>query len=262
MTTPQVLVGAEPFSHRGSLETGVLVLHGFTGNPFSVRPQAEALAAAGHHVELPRLPGHGTTVEDMITTGWGDWSSAVLDAYDVLEGRADRIVVAGLSMGGSLALSTALARPTTAGVVCINPATVPQPPDVLEMVREMLADGMAVVPGIGSDIADPDAEEIAYDGTPLRPLLSFMDEGLAVLTDRFDSLAMPLLLITSRQDHVVAPSDSDHLASSYGGEVTRVWLEHSYHVATRDHDRDVITAQMLEFVAAVGSVAPDGARRR
>ena len=89
-----VLEGAEPFSHQGEGKVGVLVLHGFTGNPSSMRIQAEALASAGHHVELPRLPGHGTTVEEMLTTDWSDWTGEVEAAYQRLSGRADRIVVA------------------------------------------------------------------------------------------------------------------------------------------------------------------------
>jgi carboxylesterase len=257
MITPPVLDGAEPMSHHGGSTVGVLVLHGFTGNPSSVRGQADALAEAGHHVELPRLPGHGTTVEDMITTGWEDWSAAALAAYDRLAGRVERVVVAGLSMGGTLTLWAALHRPQTAGIVCVNPATVPQPPEVLEMVRELIDDGMSVVPGVGSDIADPDAVEIAYEGTPLLPLVSFMDDGLVPITGRYGELTMPLLLITSRQDHVVEPSDSEHLAASYGGEVDHLWLERSYHVATRDHDRDLITARILEFVAAIAVPAAE-----
>ena len=61
MTEP-LLPGAEPWSAAGG-PAGALCLHGFTGNPSSMRGLAEAFAAAGFSVELPRLPGHGTTVE-------------------------------------------------------------------------------------------------------------------------------------------------------------------------------------------------------
>jgi len=117
----------------------------------------------------------------------------------------------------------------------------------------MLEDGMAVVPGIGSDIADPDAVEIAYDGTPVAPLLSFQHDGLTAITARFGELRAPLLLFTSRQDHVVEPSDSEHLAATHGGEVEHVWLERSYHVATQDYDGDDVTARMLAFVERITS---------
>src|SRR5580704_15003176 len=59
IVTAPVLHGAEAFSAPGGPD-GVLVLHGFTGSPFSMRPLADKLAEAGYAVELPRLPGHGT----------------------------------------------------------------------------------------------------------------------------------------------------------------------------------------------------------
>src|SRR5512134_2078765 len=132
--TPPLLPGAEPWSHDGG-PAGALCLHGFTGNPTSMRGVAEAFAGAGFSVELPRLPGHGTTVEDMLTTSWDDWTGEVEAAYQRLAARTDRVVVSGLSMGGSLTLWTGQRHPEVAGLVCINPATQPFAPEALDMVR-------------------------------------------------------------------------------------------------------------------------------
>jgi carboxylesterase len=250
--TLDILPGAEPWSHTadGSTPVGFLALHGFTGNPSSMRGLATAVAGAGFHVELPRLPGHGTTVEDMLTTGWADWTGEVEAAYQRLAQRAEQIVVGGLSMGGSLTLWTGLEHPEVRALVCVNPATQPQSSEVIEMLEAALADGGVVMPGIGSDIADPDAVEIAYEGTPVRPLLSLLD-GLASMVDRYGELSMPLLLYTSRQDHVVEPSQSEYLAKTYGGEVEHYWLDRSYHVATQDYDRETIFAGTIDFIRRV-----------
>lgn len=251
MITPAVLPGAEPMSHVGTTDVGVLVLHGFTGNPISMRGVAEAMAALGHHVEMPRLPGHGTTIDDMVPTTWADWSGEVAEAHARLAARTDSVVVIGLSMGGALALWSAFELSPVNGIVCINAATVPQAPDVVAMIQEMVDDGTEVAPPISGDIADPEGEENGYDGTPLRPLLSFMNDGLVPMTDRYGELTMPLLVITSRQDHTVEPANSEHLAATYGGTVDHVWLERSYHVATQDYDRDEINRLAGEFVARV-----------
>src|SRR3954469_8701261 len=93
---------ADAFSAPGGPH-GALVLHGFTGNPSSMRGVADALAAAGFAVELPRLPGHGTTVEDMLTTDFRDWSATAEEAYLELAGRVAAVMVVGLSMGATLA---------------------------------------------------------------------------------------------------------------------------------------------------------------
>lgn len=237
-------------SHVGTTDVGALVLHGFTGNPSSMRGLAEAMVALGHHVELPRLPGHGTTLDDMLDTTWADWTTEVAAAHARLAERVDRIFVMGLSMGGTLTLWSGLNLSDVVGLVCVNPATLPQATEVIEMIREMVADGTEIAPAIGGDIADPDQVEMAYDGVPLRAMLSLMDDGVS-LADRLGELTMPLLLITSRQDHVVDPSNSEHLAAVYGGEVEHVWLERSYHVATQDYDADDINRLAGEFVARV-----------
>jgi carboxylesterase len=248
---PVILPGAEPVVHHGDGDEGALVLHGFTGNPSSMRLVSRALADIGYHVESPLLPGHGTTIDDMLTTTWADWTAEVEAAYQRLAARAERIVVTGLSMGGSLTLWTGAEHPEVAGLVCVNPATLPQEPAVIEMIDEALAAGAEVMPGIGSDIADPDAVEISYEGTPLRPLLSFIHDGLAPLSARYRSLTIPLRLFTSHNDHVVAPSDSEYLVEHYGGPVEHTWLDRSYHVATQDYDRDLIVAETIAFADRV-----------
>ncbi len=247
----QVVEGCEPVSHRGVSDVGVLVVHGFTGSPASMRSVSDAMIAAGHHVEAPRLPGHGTSVDDLTTRRWADWYGAAEAALDALQERVERTVVVGQSMGGSLALALALAHPELAGVACINPATRRPGDDVIELIDDLLEDGFEIAPGEGSDIADPDAVDISYDGTPLRPVRSLFFDGLAVISDRFGELEMPLRLFTSRQDHVVDPADSEHLAATWGGPVEHTWLERSYHVATVDYDRSVVASGIVDFIAEV-----------
>ena len=117
------------------------MLHGFTGNPGSMRGVAEALAGAGFHVEMPLLPGHGTSVDDMFPTRWSDWAGEAEAAYQRLRQRADHIVVVGLSMGGSLTLRLGADHPEIAGLVCINPLTQPPLPEIVEMLRGMVDSG-------------------------------------------------------------------------------------------------------------------------
>ncbi len=248
MSESDVLPGAEPLSADGG-PAGVLVLHGFTGNPSSMRPIAEACAAAGHAVEMPRLSGHGTKVEDMLDRTWGDWTSEVAAAYDELAARCDHVVVVGLSMGGALTAWIGTQRPDVAGLVFINAAAEPAP-DMKAMIQGMLDQGETLMDGIGSDVADPDVTESAYTQTPLPPLRSMFD-GIEAMQDDLAGITAPALIMNSPQDHVVAPSNADHLATTLGGPVERVTLERSYHVATIDFDRDLIIEQVLAFVDRV-----------
>jgi carboxylesterase len=247
-----VLPGAEPWSSPGGGPHGALVLHGFTGNPRSVRPVAEALADAGFAVELPRLPGHGTHLEDLLHTRLGDWRAEAERCLGVLRNRLPhdgRIVVVGLSMGGVLTVMLGLAHDDLAGLVCIN-TPVELPPDMAPAIEAMLESGQETMDSIGGDIADPEADEQSYDATPLRPLLSLL-EAESDIRPRLGEIRVPVLIITSRQDHVVPPSNSDMLAAALSGPVERLWLEHSYHVAPIDLDRRLVADTVVDFARRV-----------
>jgi len=238
----------------------VLVLHGFTGDPSSVRGLGEALAAAGHAVELPRLPGHGTTVEDMVPTRWADWSAEAEAALERLEARSEveQVVVAGLSMGGTLSLWLAERHPEVAGLVLVNPLVTPPDPAVVDLLRGLLEEGVEVAPGVGSDIARPGVTESAYPGSPVRAALSLF-EATGEVSGALDRLRCPVLLLQSRVDHVVAPESGERLVSALGDRCRRVWLERSYHVATLDFDAELVEREATAFVASLAAASGGGA---
>ncbi|HZD64749.1 MAG TPA: alpha/beta fold hydrolase [Acidimicrobiales bacterium] len=244
-----VLPGAEPGSWAGGPD-GALVLHGFTGNPQSVRGLAAVLARAGLAVELPLLPGHGTAVADLVPTRWDDWAEAAEAAWAELAGRCRRTVVAGLSMGGTLACWLATRHPEVAGVVAVNPLVEPPAESYLDILRGLLDSGVEVAPGIGSDIADPDGTESAYEGTPVRAALSLFG-ATGALVETLDRLTCPVLLLSSGEDHVVPSSSGDLLCRLASGPVERVWLERSYHVATLDFDRHELEQRAASFAQRV-----------
>ncbi len=240
--------GAEAWSHEGN-SVGVLVLHGFTGNPSSVRELAEAFGAAGYSVEMPRLPGHGTSIEDMLPTNWVDWSSEAENALSKLAERTDQQVVAGLSMGASLTAWLGTRHPELSGLICINPAVVADP-EVRLFVQGFIDAGDKVMPGIGSDIADPDVTESAYEDVPLKPILSMFEAAGEIAAD-LGKIQQPMLLFNSPEDHVVPATDSDFLAEAVSGPVERISCDRSYHVATQDYDKQMIFDRSVEFVGRV-----------
>lgn len=243
--------GAEPFSATGGPE-GALVLHGFTGNPQSMRGLGERLADAGLTVELPLLPGHGTAVEDMVPTRWADWAGAADEAYADLVARCSQVSVVGLSMGGTLACWLAERRPAVAGIALVNPLVSPPGAEFIRAVTELLESGTEIAPGIGSDIADPDARELSYGESPLAAALSLF-EGAAEVEAGLAEIRCPVLLFSSRQDHVVEPANGDLVAATVSGPCERVWLDRSFHVATLDHDREEVEARTVSFVVGLAA---------
>ncbi|MBH1936220.1 alpha/beta fold hydrolase [Streptomyces sp. AV19] len=246
-----LLPGAEPFRHEGG-EVGVLVCHGFTGSPQSVRPWADDLAARGFTVSLPLLPGHGTRWQDMQITGWQDWYAEVDRELWALRERCAQVFVCGLSMGGALALRLAARHgDAVSGVAVVNPAN---------KVHGMGAKALPVVrhfvrtaAGIASDIAKPGSEEVGYDRVPLHAAHSFR-RFLQLVDRELPQVTQPLLLMHSPEDHVVPPADSARiLARVSSRDVTERLLEHSYHVATLDHDAPAIFEDTYAFVSRLAA---------
>jgi carboxylesterase len=248
VATP-IIAGAEPYSATGDTR-GALVLHGFTGNPQSMRGLALALADAGFTVEMPLLPGHGTRMEDMLDTRWEDWSEAAEAAYAELAARSDGVVVVGLSMGGTLSVWLAEHHPEIAGLALVNPLLSPPDAATVDFVQAMIDGGDEVAPGIGSDIAMEGAVEAAYEGLPLRATLSLF-AGAATVEAELEAVSCPVLVFTSVQDHVVDPVSSEKLVARAKGPVEQVLLERSFHVATLDWDKDEIEARTVEFATGV-----------
>src|SRR3712207_932956 len=158
-TVSAVMAGAEPFDFPGGNgpegRTGVLLVHGFTGTPMSMRPWGEHLAAEGFTVRCPLLPGHGTRWQDCNASTHQQWTTAVADAFDTLAADCDRVFVAGLSMGGTLAIRLAETRgDDVAGLLLVNPSLLSQRLDV-NLLLPLIARVLPSRPPIASDIKKP-----------------------------------------------------------------------------------------------------------
>ncbi|MEV4732089.1 alpha/beta fold hydrolase [Saccharopolyspora sp. NPDC049426] len=246
-----MLVGAEPFAHEGSDDIGVLLCHGFTSTPQSMRGWAEHLAEAGHTVRCPLLPGHGTRWQELNRTTWRDWYGAVEQALDELRDRCRSVFVFGLSMGGTLTLRLAEQHPDIAGIVLVNPSvmTLRKEAKLLPLISRVVP-SMAAIAG---DIAKPEVVELAYSRLPLRGMASLQQLWGVVRAD-LGSVRQPLLLLRSAVDHIVEPENSAIVLSEVGSqEITEVVLDDSHHVATLDHDAPRIFSDSLEFVQRVHS---------
>ena len=241
-----LLPGAEPFSRAGSA-VGVLLCHGFTGSPQSLRPWAEYLADHGVAVSLPLLPGHGTTWQDMARTTAADWYAEVERALAGLRAQCSEVFVMGLSLGGCLALRLAESHgPDVSGLVLVNPSLAPD--TKLFLLAPVLKHVLPSLPGIGSDIKKPGTAELSYDRVPVRAAASLPQIWRQTTRD-LASVTQPVLVYRSSEDHVVGPSSMRALeAGLVPGLLTVRTCSDSYHVATMDNDAPAIFTGSLQFV--------------
>ncbi len=242
----QVQPAAEPYSAAGG-GTGVLLVHGFTGSPASMVPWGQALADDGFTVEVPRLPGHGTSWQELNRTRWTDWYAEASAALDRLGALCDDVFVCGLSMGGCLALRLAEERADDiAGLVLVNPSVISTRKDLLAvpLVKRLVP----ALKGIGNDIKKAGVDEHCYGRTPLKAVDSLRALWKVTRAD-LPKVTVPLLLFRSLVDHVVEPMSAQLIVQQVSSrDVTERVLSNSYHVATLDNDAPAIFTESAEFI--------------
>lgn len=242
----KILEGAEEFA-MGEGPVGALLVHGFTGSPQSMRPVGEYLAARGIAVTAPRLPGHGTTWQDLNTRTAEEWAETVETSFHHLASQTEEVFVVGLSFGAALALDLVARHPEdVSGIVTLGGIVFTKDPR--RFLAPVIARLAPSLPGISNDIADPAGREIAYDRIPTRAaqgMLRFIKKAQRALPQ----INAPILIMHGRKDHTVHPSNAtyihDHIGSS---DKELAWLERSYHVITLDYDRDHVLERTHGFI--------------
>lgn len=244
--TSTVVPGTDPF-HADGGRIGVLLSHGFTGSPASMIPWGQHLAGLGHTVRVPRLPGHGTSWRDMNRTRWTDWYGELDTALTELRATCDHVIVAGLSMGGCLALRLAEQRgDDITALVLVNPAVHLERRD-LRLVPA-LQWVLPSMPGIGNDIKMAGQDEVGYDRTPLKALASQLTMWKDVRAG-LPKVDQPLLVFRSDVDHVVDATSVPIILDGVSSTVKElVPLTNSFHVATLDHDAPLIFERTAAFI--------------
>lgn len=228
----------------GDGDIGVVVCHGFTGTVQSVAGWATAIAEqTPARVVAPRLAAHGSHWEEMHDADWRHWEADVVAAHCELESQCRKVFVAGLSMGGALALRLAQTR-EVAGVLLVNPGISSRNP--LLQLTGVLRHLIRSQPGIASDIAKPGVEESGYDRLSVAAVWTMTRLWAKVRAD-LDKVKAPVVLFRSDVDHVV--DDSSHIRILAALPRTRlVPLPNSYHVATLDHDAELIERESVRFI--------------
>lgn len=241
-----IIPGAEPFFFEGG-DTGCLLVHGFTGNPSSLRPMGEALAKEGITIVGPRLKGHGTSVEDMAACSYQDWLDSAEAGLRELSARCSTVFVAGLSMGGTISLYLAHRYPELVkGAIPICAPVIFKDPKLA--LLPLLKVFVKTVPGVGSDIKDPAVKESSYDKVPVRAVPEMLKLCKRV-KEALPEIRQPALIFGAREDHVVPAVNPPYILEHLGSEKKElVWLENSYHVSTLDFDKEIIFNRSAAFI--------------
>jgi carboxylesterase len=239
----------EPFFFPGG-EPGVLLIHGFLTAPGEMRPLGEHLAAAGMTVSGIRLRGHGTQPEDLAKVSWRDWLADVDAGLAELRQHCARVCVAGLSLGGALALHVAAHNPVERVVTFSAPdSTLAQHP--LLRLAKTHSQIIHYIPKIGSDVHDPEArrEHFTYTKLPLHGVLQII-ALMETVDAQLPHITAPTLLVQARHDLVVPVKTPQRIAARLGGPSRIFWVARGGHTVVMDRDREIVFAQTRAWLSS------------
>jgi carboxylesterase len=226
---------------------GVLLVHGFTGSPPSMRPWGEFLHSKGYTVRVPLLPGHGTKVEHLNEIKWQEWPAKVTVELRELQKTCDTIFLVGLSMGGATVLNVAESHnDALAGLILVNPMIYVKGVPVelayfLSRLRKLRT-------SVGDDIKRPGITEWGYDHLPSRGVYQLL-KMLRVTRRNLRKVTIPVQLFHSVEDHTLPVGNTEIILSEISSQnKTRIELMNSYHVATLDYDQEAIFQNSLVFI--------------
>ncbi|WP_035748851.1 carboxylesterase [Glycomyces sp. NRRL B-16210] len=225
----------------------MLLCHGFTSDPASMRPWGEYLRDSGFNVIAPLLTGHGDTWQVLAKSTWQQWYARLDAALDEALALGRPVFAGGLSMGGSLSLRLAELRGgDLAGLVLVNPAIFDDKPH--GFLAPALQYVMPSVAAIGSDLNKPDVREKTTSRTPVAAYAS-LRRLWKVTRPELARVTVPLRIFTSAEDHVVNPRNSAVIrAGVRSKDVESTVLQRSYHVATLDYDAELIFSESAAFM--------------
>ncbi len=234
-------------------KVGVLLIHGFTATPECLESLAAPLKKDGFVVGAPLLAGHGTTVQDLAQTTWEQWYDGVVQAFEALARRVDEVCVAGLSLGGLLALKLAeerkvrrlalLATPVFFKGILMN--------KILPFVgNSFLKTIYRYQPKFfGPAINDP-AGRKAFKNYSMMPIPSIMEimKLQEVVRPCLKEVKAPTLILHAVHDTTSPYENMPYLEKHLGSKTIKtVTLERSNHVLTLDYDKDLVAREVVRF---------------
>lgn len=232
---------------------GVLLLHGFTATPKCMEPLAAPLRKKGFRVASPLLAGHGTTARELGQTTWQDWYQSAMEAYKKLQQETESVSVAGLSMGGLLALMLASEYPVSRIALLATPvffagfATGVLLPLVGHTPLQHLYRYHPKF--VNGAINDPDARKsfVSYSKMPIRGVMQIVHLQKEVIP-RLKTIGSPTLILHAVHDTVSPYQNMEFLRKNLGSKIIEtVSLEKSNHVITLDYERDLVKKEVVSF---------------
>lgn len=245
---------SEPVELRGTSETGILLLHGYTGSPHDMKYLAGELNRSGYSVLVPRLPGHGTNQADFLQSNGEQWLREALDAYLSMSGKYENLGVIGLSMGGILATLLAAQFPVSfLGLLAPGLKTTKE--RMLHLTPWLKYVLKPYPKEVKEEQTDPDLMflsseywEYQFPGQ-LAEVAKLQKKAVASLR----KVVAPTLVIVSEKDGTIPVSVKDLITNKIASDSVRtIVLKKSGHVVTRSCEKEKVAGEIISWIQNIG----------
>lgn len=245
----EIMQGAETFRLDGTRKEAVLLLHGYTGTAAELYPLGSYLNGCGFTVLGVRLPGHGTSVEDLERTTADDWYQAAETGCDDLLRKFESVYVAGLSMGALLAIKIAALKPVKKAVFISTPIFVwDRRAGFFPILRYFIR----YTPKRKRNYKELQPYCQAYDKMPTKPLGSLFKLTRECRNKLIGKIKIPVRILQSKIEHTVKPESAsfiyDKLATPAQAKRI-VWFEKSGHILPLDAEHEAVFKTIGDFFA-------------
>jgi carboxylesterase len=249
-----IVVGAEGFTLARPSAPAVLLLHGAGDTPQTLRYLGEALFARGFHIESPLLPGHGRTLDAFKRTSADDWLKSARLSYLNLQKDHDWVAIAGLSMGGALALRIAAEARRLPALCLIAPYIALR--RGADRAARMARWWGPIVPVVesseGFSVLDPveRAKSLAY-GVFTAAALRALRETVKRANEALPRVFAPTLVVQSREDNRISVDEAERAFAKLGAREKRLeWVSGSAHIITVDYGRERVFELVADWLVA------------
>jgi carboxylesterase len=241
----KVIKGAEEFMLQGTNNKGVLLIHGYTGTPAEMRLLGDHLHQEGYTVLGVLLPGHGTKPEDLNETEWQDWYAAAEKGFKRLEECCTEVMVAGLSMGGVLAIKVAAELPVSKAAILAAPIYVQ---DKRVPFLPLLRHFIKYLKKRQRCYFSADKYNLAYNVMPVKPLGSLFALVRLCKERLLKKITVPCIVLQSKIEHTVNPESAQYIYDNISSEEKKlVWYKNSGHILTLDVERESVFKEISKF---------------
>jgi len=246
----------EEFFFQGNNNEAIILVHGWSSTPYTIRKLGEYLNKKGYTVIGPRLTGHGTKPEDLDGVIWQDWLNDLGRVYKKTAQHYDKIFIAGTSLGGNLAILLAERHSKIRGLILL--AT---PYKTKSKIKTIILIKLIKLLRI-KYLNKYYPAKVKTLGTAITPMVSYqrypvnsVEESMKCVSASrkiMQSIEQPCFILQSKEDHMINSDSAEKIYNKISSKVKKKkYLKNTYHSFISDVNSQYVFKDIYNFMEKI-----------